>query len=164
MHSLLCAQILKCESFSLEGRQGGHSLILLCCTCCCTVAVYLVMNNSAVNCGTRRAEYFSGAQKMISYFSVVHEKNYSPGSRTEEVCSKTRRSKMGNGHFCTLIHVLVQYISPPPCQYLPVLSMFCVLHLFAGKARLEYTCLAFTADGKKLATLSGIPDFLLTIW
>jgi len=36
--------------------------------------------------------------------------------------------------------------------------------VFAGKAQLEYTRLAFTSDGKKLATLSGVPDFLLTIW
>ena len=40
----------------------------------------------------------------------------------------------------------------------------CMCVLFAGKAQLEYTCLAFTSDGKKLATLSGVPDFLLTIW
>ena len=40
----------------------------------------------------------------------------------------------------------------------------CMCVLFAGKAQLEYTCLVFTSDGKKLATLSGVPDFLLTIW
>ena len=34
----------------------------------------------------------------------------------------------------------------------------------AGKAQLEYVCLTFSADGKQIASLSGLPDFLLTVW
>ena len=37
-------------------------------------------------------------------------------------------------------------------------------NLFTDNAQLEYTCLAFSGDGKKLASLSGVPDFLLTVW
>eukprot|EP00731_Ephydatia_muelleri_P020650 Em0013g377a len=33
-----------------------------------------------------------------------------------------------------------------------------------GSAKLEYTDLAFSKNGRQLASLSGIPDFLLTIW
>lgn len=33
-----------------------------------------------------------------------------------------------------------------------------------GGAKLEYTGLAFSKNGRQLASLSGVPDFLLTIW
>ena len=33
-----------------------------------------------------------------------------------------------------------------------------------GGAKLEFSCITFSKDGKKLATLSGLPDFKLVIW
>ena len=34
----------------------------------------------------------------------------------------------------------------------------------AGDAKLEYLSLAFSMEGEKLVSLSGVPDFLLTTW
>lgn len=33
-----------------------------------------------------------------------------------------------------------------------------------GGAILEYIDLAFSTDGKKLVSLSGVPDFRMTLW
>ena len=38
------------------------------------------------------------------------------------------------------------------------------IHFTAGDAKLEYLSLAFSMEGDKLVSLSGVPDFLLTIW
>ena len=38
------------------------------------------------------------------------------------------------------------------------------LHFASGDAKLEYLNLAFSMEGEKLVSLSGMPDFLLTIW
>ena len=45
-----------------------------------------------------------------------------------------------------------------------VVGTFVLLFLVLGDAKLEYLCLSFSADGSKLVSLSGIPDFLVTIW
>lgn len=37
-------------------------------------------------------------------------------------------------------------------------------HFATEKAQLEYASLVFSADGLWLASLSGCPDFLLTVW
>ena len=39
-----------------------------------------------------------------------------------------------------------------------------LVHFAAGDAKLEYLSLAFSMEGDKLVSLSGVPDFLLTIW
>ena len=36
--------------------------------------------------------------------------------------------------------------------------------LYIGSAILEYIDLAFSTDGKKLVSLSGVPDFHMTLW
>ena len=36
--------------------------------------------------------------------------------------------------------------------------------LIIGGAVLKYSSLSFSDDGKKLVSLSGIPDFMLTVW
>lgn len=36
--------------------------------------------------------------------------------------------------------------------------------LFVGGAELEYKCLSFSSDGKRLISLSGIPDLRLCVW
>lgn len=36
--------------------------------------------------------------------------------------------------------------------------------LLTGGAKLEFVCIAFSGDGKKLASLSGLPDFKLVLW
>lgn len=36
--------------------------------------------------------------------------------------------------------------------------------LFSDGAKLEYVALAVSSSGKRLASLSGVPDFLLIIW
>ena len=36
--------------------------------------------------------------------------------------------------------------------------------MFVGGAKLEYVALAISDNGKRLASLSGAPDFQLTLW
>lgn len=48
---------------------------------------------------------------------------------------------------CVLKHILTLTVSLSP-----------------GGAQLEYACLAFSSDGQRLASLSGVPDFTLIIW
>lgn len=35
---------------------------------------------------------------------------------------------------------------------------------YVDGAQLEYRQLAFSGDGKKLVSLSGVPDFKMTLW
>ena len=66
-------------------------------------------------------------------------------------------------------------VSYPSCEliatfkgmFLSTLLLFVCSHLhdgFADGAKLQYVSLAISTSGKMLATLSGVPDFLLTLW
>ena len=71
---------------------------------------------------------------------------------------------------CT-IQPKIFVLSYPGCQVVTVLEGMQVIHLNvlyalleSGGAQLEYSHLVFSSDGKKLASLSSVPDFTLSLW
>ena len=72
---------------------------------------------------------------------------------------------------CT-IQPKIFVLNYPGCQVVTVLEGMQIIHLYIllyallnpGGAQLEYSHLAFSSDGKKLASLSSVPDFTLSLW
>ena len=65
-----------------------------------------------------------------------------------------------------LLHPDSFLLARKECGYVTMTKGFYtqILFLLTGGARFEFVCIAFSGDGKKLASLSGLPDFKLVLW